>query len=152
MPMEDWILEEYQNLYKLISNKMIVPHPDYAGAYMYPLTIEEEEDELYLFSILTNKMIVPLEEEEEEEDEEEELHICGKTGREFDMGNQIKGCGEIIDDDNIMIGNISFCLKCGEEALEEEAEAEEAEACERYGNKCSTENLCSCCRTDAHYN
>ena len=97
MPMEDWTLEEYQNLYKLISNKMIVPHPDYAGAYMYPLPIEEEE---------------------EEEDEEEELHICGKTGREFDMRNQVKGCGEIIDDDNIMIGNISFCLKCGEEALE----------------------------------
>ena len=49
--------------------------------------------------------------------QEEELHICGQTGREFDQENPVKGCGETIeeDDENVMIGNISYCLACAEE-------------------------------------
>ena len=47
---------------------------------------------------------------------EEELDICGETGREFDIDNSVKGCGKKIteDDENIMIGNISYCCECGE--------------------------------------
>lgn len=58
-------------------------------------------------------------------EEDEEQHICGETGREFDMRNPIEGCGKIIDDENIMIGNISFCLKCGEEAQEDDTQYKE---------------------------
>lgn len=49
-------------------------------------------------------------------DSDEDLDICGETGREFDLRNPVKGCGKTItdDDENIMIGNISFCCKCGE--------------------------------------
>ena len=47
---------------------------------------------------------------------EEELDICGETGREFDKGNPLKGCGKKIteDDENVMIDNISYCLSCVE--------------------------------------
>ena len=57
----------------------------------------------------------------EEEEEEEELDICGETGREFDEGNPLKGCGKKIteDDENLMIGNISYCLSCVENSEEE---------------------------------
>ena len=50
--------------------------------------------------------------------QEEELHICGQTGREFDQENPVKGCGETIeeDDENVMIGNISYCLACAEKS------------------------------------
>ena len=50
--------------------------------------------------------------------QEEELHICGQTGREFDQENPVKGCGETIeeDDENVMIGNISYCLACYEKS------------------------------------
>jgi len=33
-PMEGWPLEDYQNLYKLIGNKMLIPHKEYAGGYV----------------------------------------------------------------------------------------------------------------------
>ena len=50
--------------------------------------------------------------------QQEELHICGQTGREFDQENPLKGCGETIeeDDENVMIGNISYCLACSEKS------------------------------------
>ena len=50
--------------------------------------------------------------------QQEELHICGQTGREFDQENPVKGCGETIeeDDENVMIGNISYCLACAEKS------------------------------------
>ena len=56
------------------------------------------------------------------ESEDEDLDICGRTGREFDKENPHTGCGEYIgeDDENIMVGNISFCETCGEKALEDE--------------------------------
>ena len=46
--------------------------------------------------------------------------ICGETGREFDRSNPLDGCGKYIndDDENIMIGNISFCAKCAEGMLD----------------------------------
>ena len=46
--------------------------------------------------------------------------ICGETGREFDRKNPVNGCGKYItdDDENIMIGNISFCAKCAENNLD----------------------------------
>ena len=47
----------------------------------------------------------------------DEEHICGETGREFDQEmDPLKGCGETIefDDENVMIGNISYCLSCSE--------------------------------------
>ena len=46
--------------------------------------------------------------------------VCGQTGREFDRRNPVKGCGKYItdDDENIMIGNISFCAKCAENNLD----------------------------------
>lgn len=51
--------------------------------------------------------------------QEEELDICGQTGREFDQENPLKGCGETIeeDDENIMIGNISYCCRCAETSV-----------------------------------
>ncbi len=60
------------------------------------------------------------EEEDEEEDEDEDHDICGMTGREFDRANPVKGCGVTIgeDDENIMIGNISFCEACAESETE----------------------------------
>tara|TARA_R110000803_G_scaffold179085_1_gene241524 strand:+ start:292 stop:621 length:330 start_codon:yes stop_codon:yes gene_type:complete len=60
-----------------------------------------------------------------EDDEDDD--VCGKTGREFDLKNPVKGCGiKLRDyDENIMIGNISFCEKCanspeGQKAMEDE--------------------------------
>lgn len=49
-----------------------------------------------------------------------DANICGETGRELDAGNPVKGCGKYItdDDENIMIGNISFCVKCAEGSLD----------------------------------
>lgn len=49
----------------------------------------------------------------------QELDICGETGREFDRRNPVEGCGKILgdDDENIMIGNISFCIQCGENGM-----------------------------------
>ena len=57
----------------------------------------------------------------DEEEVEEELDICGETGRKFDEGNPLKGCGKKIteDDENLMIGNISYCLSCVENSEEE---------------------------------
>ena len=60
---------------------------------------------------------------EHREEEVEDLDICGETGREFDCGqSRVKGCGKKIteDDENIMIGNISYCCECGEKEEEEE--------------------------------
>ena len=65
--------------------------------------------------------------------------VCGQTGRYFDSRNPLNGCGKKIreddGDENIMIGNISFCIECaesseGEKAMkyyEEEYEEEEEE-------------------------
>ena len=72
--------------------------------------------------------------------QEEELHICGQTGREFDQENPLKGCGETIeeDDENVMIGNISYCLGCYEKRhimygeRERECEIERMKEMEQY--------------------
>ena len=66
--------------------------------------------------------------------EAEDLDICGETGREFDCGqSRVKGCGKKIteDDENIMIGNISYCCECGEK--------EECAKCDGGGT-----NFCDC--------
>ena len=72
MPMEDWKLEEYQNMYKLILNRMLVPDPNHAGAYMYPLPIEEEE--------------------EEEEEEEDPCEVCIVCVEKYDYKNTGRMC------------------------------------------------------------
>ena len=56
-----------------------------------------------------------------DEDEEEDLDTCGETGRKFDIENPVKGCGIKIteDDENIMLGNISYCYSCGEAGMKE---------------------------------
>ena len=71
--------------------------------------------------------------------DEEDDDVCGQTGRYFDSRNPLNGCGKKIreddGDENIMIGNISFCIECaesseGEKAMkyyEEEYEEEEEE-------------------------
>lgn len=45
MPMKDWILEEYQNLYSMITAGFLVNHPEYNGAFMLKTYLEEEEDD-----------------------------------------------------------------------------------------------------------
>jgi len=60
--------------------------------------------------------------DEDEDDEDlEDLDTCGETGREFDKENPVEGCGKKIreDDENIMLGNISYCGECGEKGMEE---------------------------------
>ena len=66
------------------------------------------------------------------EEVEEDLDICGETGREFDRDNSVKGCGKKIteDDENIMIGNISYCCECGEKGVKEEEEQKICSLCE----------------------
>lgn len=95
--------------------------------------VEDIEDELCTCDtmpdfwewFLENYMMVPtwdlVDELFYELEEEEELDICGETGREFDIKNQVKGCGKKIteEDENIMIGNISYCCECGENEPEE---------------------------------
>lgn len=58
----------------------------------------------------------------DDSDEDSDLDICGETGRDFDLKNPVKGCGKTItdDDENIMIGNISFCLECGENGMSDD--------------------------------
>ena len=60
-------------------------------------------------------------EDEDTEEEDEDLDNCGVTGREFDKENPVEGCGKKIteDDENIMLGNISYCGECGEKGMEE---------------------------------
>lgn len=41
MPMEDWTLEEYQKLYKMISSGFLLNHPEYTGAFI----VKDEESE-----------------------------------------------------------------------------------------------------------
>jgi len=45
MPMKDWTLEEYQNLYSMITAGFLVNHPEYNGAFMLKTYLEEEEDD-----------------------------------------------------------------------------------------------------------
>lgn len=83
------------------------------------------------------------EEDTDEEEEEEELDICGITGREFDQANPRMGCGVAIkeDDENIMIGNISFCEVCAEREIEEdEDDEEETIICRRCKKECDLED------------
>lgn len=58
----------------------------------------------------------------DDDDDDEDLDICGETGREFDIKNPVIGCGKTItdDDENIMIGNISFCACCGENGMDDD--------------------------------
>ena len=49
-----------------------------------------------------------------DENSDDDYDICGETGRDCDIRNPKKGCGKKTDE-TIMIGNISFCLDCGEE-------------------------------------
>ena len=109
IPNTDWTVEEYHEFMAYVHEgwlwqrcgKWFEINPDWDKPPMwYPDAEEEDTDE------------------EEDSDEEEELDICGETGREFDRENPVKGCGKKIteDDENIMIGNISFCGGCGEKA------------------------------------
>jgi hypothetical protein len=47
--------------------------------------------------------------------DDDEIHICGETGREYDPDpGPEPGCGARCDDENGMIGNISYCVQCME--------------------------------------
>ena len=78
--------------------------------------VEKKQDQFR--SQMTNEMeeseeYYMLDDDDDSDDDDDD--ICGETGREFDLKNPVIGCGKKItdDDENIMIGNISFCGKCG---------------------------------------
>tara|TARA_R110002096_G_scaffold391557_1_gene586438 strand:+ start:282 stop:764 length:483 start_codon:yes stop_codon:yes gene_type:complete len=49
-------------------------------------------------------------------DDDDDIHICGETGKQYDTDPNPKlGCGIRCDDENGMIGNISYCIGCMEE-------------------------------------
>jgi len=47
MPMEDWTLEEYQKMYKMILNGMLVNHPEYNGAFIFKSYSDDEDSDEY---------------------------------------------------------------------------------------------------------
>ena len=48
-------------------------------------------------------------------DDDDDIHICGETGKQYDTDPNPKlGCGIRCDDENGMIGNISYCIGCME--------------------------------------
>ena len=50
-----------------------------------------------------------------EMDDDDDIHICGETGKQYDTDPNPKlGCGIRCDDENGMIGNISYCIGCME--------------------------------------
>jgi hypothetical protein len=49
------------------------------------------------------------------DDDDDDIHICGETGKQYDTDPNPKlGCGIRCDDENGMIGNISYCIGCME--------------------------------------
>ena len=49
------------------------------------------------------------------DDDDDDIHICGETGKHYDTNPNPKlGCGIRCDDENGMIGNISYCIGCME--------------------------------------
>ena len=79
-----------------------------------------------------------------------EPDVCGQTGREFDLRNPVQGCGiniyEMYGDENIMIGNISYCLKCGEQGMIDYPECV-TDGCGELGELCGDDKYrCDACQ------
>ena len=119
-----WTLEDFKVFARHVENGYIVQDDSSTKFIINPEYNDKDYFEEFIYSIKKRH--------EDDENihkimaEEEDIHICGETGREFDTENPVKGCGIKIgeDDDNIMFGNISYCIRCAEKEQEKEDEEE----------------------------
>ena len=79
--------------------------------------VEKKQDQFR--SQMTNEMAESEEyymvDDDDDDSDDDDIHICGETGREYDPNPGMEqGCGVRCDDENGMIGNISYCVPCME--------------------------------------